>query len=102
MLLIWRSMRGHVGKSSRGYLPTSYLGSGMRAEEYAGVFARMQRGTAFGPFNAIFGDSDGAVFVSNRGRLVGGKDKGDGEGYIEVRRLERGKVYGLSNGGLDE
>ena len=99
---IWRAAGKEKGHFSRGHITTSFVGGGVSAEVYAKLFVRHMRGSRFKPFNAIFGDEDGAVFVSNRGRLVGGKDKGDGEGYMEVRRLEKGKVYGLSNGGLDE
>jgi len=101
LLLLGYVMRGMEGKSSRGYVATSYMESGLNPGDYARMFVRHMRGSRFGPFNAIIGDENGAVYLTNRGTNSGGAGAGDGEGYVEVRELEKGRVYGLSNAGLD-
>lgn len=100
-MVIWWCLKDAQYKVSRGYLPTSFVGSDLTAETFAKHFVRQQKGINYDGFNMIFGDGEDAFYLTNRSKYrVGGRDVEDEDGSTcEVDKLERGKVYGLSNAG---
>ena len=75
----------------------------MSAEKFAKHFVRQQKGINYDGFNMVFGDGNECYHLTNRSKYrVGGRDiEAEDGSCCEVEKLKKGKVYGVSNAGLD-
>ena len=81
---------GRANAPSRGELVADFLTGSLTAAEYLDVIAA--RGDVYNGFNLVLGDASDLYWYSNRA----GNDERNG------KPLEAGRIYGISNGLLDE
>ena len=81
---------GRANAPSRGELVADFLKGSLTAAEYLDVIAA--RGDVYNGFNLVLGDASDLYWYSNRA----GNDERNG------KPLEAGRIYGISNGLLDE